>query len=290
MTKLLLCPTDHYSIEYEINPWMSRSRQVEPETGRAQWKHLCEILQEVGCHLEFIPPQPHLPDMVFTANAGLVSGNKFIRSNYRFPQRQGEAKHFERWFAEQGFGIVGLPEDVHFEGEGDALFYGDTLIAAYRFRSDLKSHQKLSEILDCDILSVHLSDEHFYHLDTCFCPLSGGGAIWFPSAFDLRSQEELEDLCEPLVEISSDEARQFGCNAICIGQEIILPKGTPNLCEQLTLLDYRTHPVSMTEFIKAGGACKCLVLFLTRESLSSYRAESDSAATTTELSSASAFK
>ena len=90
MRKLLLCPPDHYGIEYEINPWMDRTKGAEPALARAQWQGLHDKLVSLGCPLELLPPQPKLPDMVFTANAGLVVGNRFICSNFRFAERRGE--------------------------------------------------------------------------------------------------------------------------------------------------------------------------------------------------------
>src|SRR5947209_5817548 len=98
MRKLLLCPPDFYGIEYEINPWMDRTHNALPELARTQWSRLRDTLQALGCEIELIAPQPKLPDMVFTANAGLVAGKRFIRSNFRFPQRRGEEDHFEKWF------------------------------------------------------------------------------------------------------------------------------------------------------------------------------------------------
>ena len=35
--RVLMCPPDHYGIEYEINPWMSRSRGGTPDRAQAQW-------------------------------------------------------------------------------------------------------------------------------------------------------------------------------------------------------------------------------------------------------------
>ncbi len=40
MRDLLLCPPDHYGIEYEINPWMSRARGADTPMVKAQWKGL----------------------------------------------------------------------------------------------------------------------------------------------------------------------------------------------------------------------------------------------------------
>src|SRR3979490_1722982 len=83
MRELLLCPPDHYGIEYEINPWMSRARGAETPVAQSQGKGLHAMLSKLDCTIHLVPPQPKLPDMVFTANAGIAIGKKFIPSNFR---------------------------------------------------------------------------------------------------------------------------------------------------------------------------------------------------------------
>src|SRR5262249_40434435 len=152
-------PPDYYGIEYEINPWMDRSRNAQPGVARSQWQQLRDTLLSLGCHIELIAPQEKLPDLVFTANAGLVVGRRFIRSNFRFPQRRGEEDHFEKWFAAHDYEVVRLREGLFFEGEGDALFSGDVLFCGYRFRSDIRSHQAIAQILKCLVISVELIED-----------------------------------------------------------------------------------------------------------------------------------
>src|SRR5207248_10474432 len=125
MRELLLCPPDYYGIEYEINPWMSRARGAETVLAKSQWEGLRQTLASLDSKIELVPPQPKLPDMVFTANAGLTVGKKFIPSTFRYPERAGEATHFRRWMEEHGYETTWLPENVYFEGEGDALFSND---------------------------------------------------------------------------------------------------------------------------------------------------------------------
>lgn len=262
MRRLLLCPPDYYGIEYEINPWMHRARNADSESARAQWAGLRDTLMSLGCQIERLLPQPGLPDLVFTANAGLVIGRRFILSNFRHKERRGEAVHFERWFAEHGFEVVKLPPKLVFEGEGDALFCGDILFCGYKFRSDIQSHRLLAELLRCLVVSVELVDERFYHLDTCFCPLPDGGAIWFPGAFDEYGRRAIREHCDALVEVAPDEAVHFACNAVVLEREIVLPAGCPTICGVLAERGYRPHELPMTEFIKAGGACKCLTLLV----------------------------
>ena len=81
--------------------------------------------------------EPKLPDMVFTANAGLAVGKKFIPSNFRHQERAGEAPFFADWMKEHGYEVIWLPKDQYFEGEGDALFAGEALFCGYKFRTDV---------------------------------------------------------------------------------------------------------------------------------------------------------
>jgi N-dimethylarginine dimethylaminohydrolase len=262
MRELLLCPPDHYGIEYEINPWMSRARGAEAGVVQEQWRGLHKTLAGLNCKIHLVPPQPRLPDMVFTANAGLTVGKKFIPSNFRHKERAGEAPHFVKWMEEHGYETAWLAEDLFFEGEGDALFGRDALFCGYKFRSDIQSHRAVADILGCLVISVELVDPRFYHLDTCFCPLPDGSAFWFPAAFDEYGQRAIREQMHDLIDVSEEEGAHFSCNAVVLEREIVLPEGAPSLVATLHDRGYRCHPLPMTEFLKAGGACKCLTMFL----------------------------
>ena len=141
--RILMCPPDYYGIEYEINPWMSRSRGSSLERARRQWRQLHDTLAGLGVAVELMTPQPGLPDLVFTANAGLVFGTRFFSSRFRHEVRARETPHFDAWFAAHGFTVEHLPAGMYFEGAGDALFCGPSLFAGYRIRSDVQGHQHL---------------------------------------------------------------------------------------------------------------------------------------------------
>jgi N-dimethylarginine dimethylaminohydrolase len=262
MSRLLLCPPDFYGIEYEINPWMSRAHGSDPATARQQWQGLRDCLEKIGCRIELIAPQKGSPDMVFTANAGLVMDHRFICSNFRYQERRGEEEHFRAWFTSHGFEVEQLPQDMVFEGEGDALFCGDTLFCGYRFRSDIRSHRKIGEVLQRLVISVELVQERFYHLDTCFCPLKDGLAMWYPAAFDEYGQRAIKEHIPELIVAHDEEAMRFGCNAVVVGRNVVLPTGCENLNSELKQRGFVTRELPMTEFLKAGGACKCLTLYL----------------------------
>src|SRR5260370_21825721 len=126
--RILMCPPDYYGIEYEINPWMSRSRGSVLERARWQWKALYDILCGLGVAVELLAPQPGLPDLVFTANAGFIYQTRFFSSRFLYDVRARESPYAESCFAAHGFSVEHLPEGVYFEGAGDALFCGSTLL------------------------------------------------------------------------------------------------------------------------------------------------------------------
>src|SRR5437868_1881766 len=145
MARFVMCPPKYYAIEYEINPWMSRMHGAVPGVAEAQWENLHATLsRRIGAQIELIEPAPGLPDLVFTANAGVVEKDLFVVSRFRFPVRSGEEPIFKKWFADHGYRVAEVPEGVFFEGAGDMLRCGEHLFAGYHFRSDLSAHTAVS--------------------------------------------------------------------------------------------------------------------------------------------------
>ncbi len=269
--RILMCPPDHYGIEYEINPWMDRRVGSDPQESSRQWQGLRDTLVDLGVTVELVDPEPGLPDLVFTANAGLVFGDLFLNSRFRHPVRQGETPHFDRWARGHGFAVEALPPGHNFEGAGDALFCGETLFAGYRSRSDARSHHWIGERLGVPVLPLELVDPRFYHLDTCFCPLSESEAIYYPGAFDDYGRSVLRGRVASLVEVSAEEAASFSCNAVVVGRSVVLNDGAPKLAKDLGDLGYQARPLRLTEFIKSGGSAKCLTLRLDGEEAATWK-------------------
>ena len=269
--RILMCPPDYFGIEYEINPWMNVRVGSDPERARRQWNALHETLQELGVVVDLLEPVTGLPDLVFTANAGLVHHDRFISSRFRFGVRQGESPHFEAWARRRGLEVVGLPEGWLFEGAGDALFCGETLFAGYRFRSDVRSHQWVGERLGVEVLPMELVDPRFYHLDTCFCPLAPDWALYYPGAFDEYGRSVLRDRIPNLIEVAAEEAVSFSCNAVVVGRTVVLNEGAPKLAATLEDAGFAVRPLGFSEFIKSGGSAKCLTLRIDGEEAASWK-------------------
>ncbi len=270
--RILMCPPDYYGIEYEINPWMNRLIGTDPLESTRQWRALHATLVELGVEVSLVDPIKGLPDLVFTANAGLIYGSIFIPSRFRHGVRRGEEPYYSSWAATHGFDVVTLPEPHYFEGAGDALFCGETLFAGYRFRSEVGGHQWIGARLGVEVLPMELVDARYYHLDTCFCPLAPGVAIYFSGAFDTYGQSVLASNIEHLIEVSAEEAVSFSCNAVVVGSTVILNDGSPELAHKLRSIGFVVKPLRLTEFIKAGGSAKCLTLRLDGEDAAGWHA------------------
>ena len=258
-----MCAPAYYGIEYEINPWMSRQRQADRQLANEQWEGLRRILTaELGADIELIDAAPNLPDMVFTANGGIVWNDKFIVSNFRHAERRPESLAHEAWFRERDYEIHRLPENCFFEGEGDLLRCGKLWFAGYHIRSDIRAHERVADILGQEILSLELVNDWFYHLDTCFCPLGDGQALYSPNAFDDYAKRVLESQIAELIPVAAADAERFACNAVVQANMIVMNSGCPSTRETLQALGYRVFETPLDEFVKAGGSAKCMVLYL----------------------------
>lgn len=263
--RILMCAPEYYGLEYEINPWMDMKVKVDRELAFAQWKNLYQTITESGTEVVLLDPAPHWPDMVFTANAGLPYKRKIILSHFKYKERQGEVPYFKKWFLDANYEILFdsmlNPNLPHFEGAGDALFAGRKLFAGYGFRTDRQFYSEMPDLNNLQLFFCELVDPYFYHIDTCFCPLNDRQAIWYPYAFSPESRKKIQNELD-LIEVDEKEAKNFACNSVVLDQTIIIPARCPELAKKLQQLNLNVKACEMSEFIKAGGACKCLTLSL----------------------------
>jgi N-dimethylarginine dimethylaminohydrolase len=257
-----MCPARHFGVLYEINPWMHREVQADPSRSIAQWDALVDTLRDVGAEVETIEPADGLPDMVFTANAGLVWGDRFVSTEFRHPERAGEVVHYDAWFASHAFDVERLHGHPFFEGAGDALPFRDRIVAGYRIRSEFDAHTALAKTLDVEVLSVELVDERFYHLDLTFCPLDGEHALVVPEAWDRYGRDVVTSLVPSPIVLEPDEALAFSANSVVVGHTIVMPSCTPRLETVLRDVGFEVRVCAVDEFLKAGGGVRCLTLAL----------------------------
>lgn len=259
--KVLMCLPDYYGIEYEINPWMDMSRQPNKKLACSQWQKLKQELENAGVVVTLIQPVSGLPDMAFTANAGLTHNQNVVLSNFKHLERRGETNYFDNYFLAAGYVCDMLPYRISFEGEGDALFCGNGLVCGYGMRSDERGVRFAAAIIGIDPVVLKLVNPFFYHLDTCFSYLEQGVVLCYLPAFDEPSQKKIEQIGE-VIPVSEFDAKNFVCNAVPVGNKCITSPMSKGLRAKLEKRGIESVEVEMSEFIKAGGAAKCLMLWI----------------------------
>jgi N-dimethylarginine dimethylaminohydrolase len=258
---ILMCRPDHFGVEYEINPWMHVDNQVDRTTAATQWDALHRAYTDLGEEIVLADPVAGLPDMVFTANAGVVWNGRAVLSRFRHPERQGEEPYWRDAFERYGFEVSAPPRDMSFEGAGDALFVGDVLFCGHGFRTERAAHRFVGRALGVETVSVELVDPRFYHLDTCFCPLNQRTVLFAPHAFSPDSARTIRRLVPHVIEVPPDVAAGFACNAIAIGNRVISSTAAGRLEDRLHDEGFDSVvALPMTEFMKSGGGVRCLSL------------------------------
>jgi N-dimethylarginine dimethylaminohydrolase len=266
MTRLLMCPPSNFAVTYDINPWMSQHVGLETPHAVRQWERLVETLQCAGnVAIELVEPAPGVPDLVFTANAALVSGSLAVMSSFRYPERRREQPYYRTSLVRSGLATT-LLQGTYFEGAGDALFdrRRPVLYMGYGWRSDRHAAAQISETLGVRTIPLLLVDSRFYHLDTCLCPLGSGHVMAYMDAFSAHTQQLLRRVIEPdrLIELSLEDALSFAANAVEIEETLVMHDASAKLREHLYAIGYRVFSTDLSDFHKAGGSAKCLTLKL----------------------------
>ncbi len=266
VSQVLMCPPQYFSVDYIINPWMADNvGNLDLKLAGQQWTNLRRAL-EAHVQVKLLEPQAGLPDMVFTANAGISIGENAVPSHFMPMERRGEEHHFKYWFESNGFKLYPLPDDVGFEGQGDCLLdsSGQWLWTSAGPRTESTAYQHLEKCFGLDIVTLKLVDPRFYHIDTCLCVLDRGWIMYYPGAFDSESLEKIKSrtFAERRIEVSEQDAIRFSCNAVNIGEEIFMHDVSSTLRRKLSRAGFNVQITPLDEFLKAGGSAKCLTLLL----------------------------
>ena len=276
MTPLLLmtAPT-HYDVAYEINPWMRPDAwTAAPRANRlaatAAWEALKAALERAGARVEVMAGVAGAPDLVFPANAAVVLDGKAVLARFRHPQRSAEEPHLLAAF--EGLLQRGLLHSVEQiegcvqEGAGDCIWDANRghFWVASGPRSTPASVAVIAGAFGKPVVHMPLATERYYHLDTCFCPLSGGEVLYYPPALSREAQRALFDHtdADQRLEASDEDAQAFCVNAVCIGRQIVMARAPERLARRLRERGYEVTSLDLAPFILSGGGAFCMTLRL----------------------------
>ena len=273
----LMADPAHFTVSYEINPWMQPTAwSADPAanllTARAGWRNLKAALEAAGGVVHAMAGVEGLPDIVFPANAAVVLDRKAVVARFRHGERSGEEPYYMaalRALRDKGvLDEVIQIEGCYQEGAGDCIWDASRRLfwAASGPRSTPESVRILGQHFGQTMVHLPLATAQYYHLDTCFCPLSGGEILYYPPALTQAARAALHEHTTPdqRIEASAEDAEAFCVNAVCLGCKIIMAKPPAALAERLTERGYEVIGVDLAPFMLSGGGAFCMTLRLDR--------------------------
>jgi N-dimethylarginine dimethylaminohydrolase len=256
-----MCPPEHFTVEYAINPWMETGTPVDAELAYKQWTGLREALVAAGHTVDVLPAQAGLPDMVFAANGAFSVDGRVYGARFRYPQRAAEADLHRDYYDTGGWTYI-EPQHVN-EGEGDFAYVpgvlGGLILAGHGFRTATAAHFEAQEVLGHPVVSLTLVDPRFYHLDTCLAALDDTNITYYPGAFSPSTQEALRRLFPDAVLADEADALAFALNLVSDGRNVFLNTESGAFAGKLSAAGYQPVLIELGELKKGGGSVKCCI-------------------------------
>ncbi|HEY1750505.1 MAG TPA: arginine deiminase-related protein, partial [Caulobacteraceae bacterium] len=264
---ILMTDPRWFDVAYDINPWMRpdlwrADRAAQALAARRAFDGLATALTDAGARIELIGGARGLPDMVFPANAAVVLDRRALLARFQPPERRGEEGEFLAAFERmKARGLVDevaqLPPGLFQEGAGDCIWDAGRghFWAGYGQRSRKAAATAVGDFFGREVVALELASPRFYHLDTCFCPLSGGEVLYYPPAFTPAALAEIRARvpAKQLITASDEDAAGLCVNAVSIGQRIVMARAPAALRQRLEARGYQVREVDLAPFILAGG-------------------------------------
>ncbi|BAL93276.1 putative amidinotransferase [Actinoplanes missouriensis 431] len=258
----LMCPPEHFTVEYAINPWMDTKVAVDAGRALTQWEMLRTTLTGLGHQVHVLDARPGLPDMVYSANGAFSVDGTVYGARFKYPQRAAEAAAHQAFYTSSFAWRYVEPQQVN-EGEGDFAYlpgaYGGLVLAGYGFRTDPAAHAEAQEVLGRPVISLKLVDPAFYHLDTALAALDDRHVTYYPDAFSPASQRVLAQLFPDALLADREDAEAFGLNLVSDGRHVILNTEATGMARKVSAAGYLPMPVDLSELKRGGGSVKCAV-------------------------------
>lgn len=263
---ILMCRPTYFTVKDVKNSFMAGNvGSVDQAKAQKQWNDLAQTVRDLGYPVHSIDPHADLEDMVFAANQGLVGSRDgsdfFIPGRMRHAARQAEVPLYTSWFENNGYQILRVDwQELYFEGHGDAIWHHDRnlLWGGWGHRTSREAYALLQPLIDCPILLLELIDPTFYHLDTAFCVLDADHVLFYPEAFSATGNELIRRFFINAIAVDETDARNFACNALALGKNVLLQSGSQTTCRKLEKAGFTPVELDSSEFMKSGGSIFCM--------------------------------
>lgn len=231
----------------------SSGAAIDVALAQAQHAEYCQALAAAGVQVEALPPDERYPDSCFVQDPALVIRGRAIIARPGAASRQGEEEAVAQALAGR-FPLTRIVPPGTLEG-GDVLILPDRIVVGRSGRTNRAGIAQLvvalSDLSGLPVLEAPV--DGYLHLLSAVTHL-GEGRLLAVEGFDIPpALAGFEVLRVPAAEA-------YACNALGIGEKVILPAGYPQTAALLRSHGFEVLPVPTTEFAKADGGVTCLAL------------------------------
>jgi dimethylargininase len=235
---------------------------IDVALAQAQHVEYRQALAEAGVTVEVLPPDERYPDSCFMQDPAMVIAGRAIINRPGAASRRGEEAALVELLAAR-FPTTRIVAPGTLEG-GDVLILPDRVVVGRSDRtnragiaqlvvalSDLTDLANLSGLAALPVLEAPV--EGYLHLLSAVTHLGDGMLL---AVEDFVLPPALGGF--PALRVPTDEG--YACNALGIGDKVILPAGYPKTAAMLKAHGFDVLLVPTTEFAKADGGVTCLSL------------------------------
>jgi N-dimethylarginine dimethylaminohydrolase len=281
--RVLMCRPQFFTVNEKDpeNLFMDPLNLPDRKLSLFQHEKLAQTYRGLGIDIRFIQPVNGLSDMTFAANSAFICDRKAILANFKPKRRQGETLIYEKFYKALGYETIVPPQDIFFEGAGDALLYRERILLGCGFRTSKKAGAWLEKITGREVILLELvkplvGDKIFYHADTAILLFEEEKTfILYPGAFTKESLDRLDALGR-IYPVSYEDAASLALNGLVVkrsemslaaqdtldeyfhGVAVLSSTASSRVQKTIKHIGYRPILVGLTEFLKAGGGPFCL--------------------------------
>ena len=289
-SQVLMSGAEYMSNSLAINPYMDASEPFNVEKAMQQHARIRQALESIGIDVIKVDAPHDCQDGIFTANEALLDIDNETILMGRLPKgREEETPYYDEVLRGLGKKVIYLPNpDWFFSGQGDALRYGNYLLAGQKFRTSPgpEVHQFIKDTLGYEVISLQavglynkdgspdinavtgLQNSDFYDCDYAIAPIKWpsqtqrGLLAVCKEAWEPESLEKIKALPNTdIIWVSYKEATGVSaCNLVSTGEAVVMNAGAPQL--EQALRDHGLYVVTTQngELKKNGGSVRCTTL------------------------------
>lgn len=227
----------------------SSQAAIDVPLAQAQHAEYCQALLAAGLQVEALPPDERYPDSCFMQDPALVIDGIAIIARPGAASRHGEEELVAQALTGR-FPLAHIVPPGTLEG-GDVLVLPDRVVVGRSARTNRAGVAQLAAVAPRPVHEVPVRG--YLHLLTAVTHL-GGGMLLAVEGFEVPPALA----GYPVLRVPAAEG--YACNALGIGDKVILPAGYPRTAALLRAHGFEVLPVPTTEFAKADGGVTCLSL------------------------------